>query len=69
MGKNQHLARSIMAIRQQGGVKISDTETIMPEPILGTTYPVLLLAALAVYSLDKKRDFLRRHLLDQVDED
>ncbi|MCX7047789.1 MAG: Gfo/Idh/MocA family oxidoreductase [Candidatus Sumerlaeota bacterium] len=34
MGKNQHLARSIMAIRKQGGVKISDTETIMPEAAL-----------------------------------
>lgn len=34
MGKNQHLARSIHAIRQQGGVKVSEGETIMPEPIL-----------------------------------
>ncbi|MBI2422437.1 MAG: Gfo/Idh/MocA family oxidoreductase [Candidatus Hydrogenedentes bacterium] len=34
MGKNQHLARSIMAIRQQGGVRINDDETIMPQPIL-----------------------------------
>jgi predicted dehydrogenase len=34
MGTNQHLMRSIMAIIKQGGVKISDTETIMPDPIL-----------------------------------
>ena len=34
MGTNQHLLRSIAAIRQQGGVKVSPTETIMPEPIL-----------------------------------
>ena len=34
MGTNQHLIRSILAIRAQGGVKISDNETIMPEPIL-----------------------------------
>ena len=34
MGTNQHLMRSIVAIRQQGGVKLSETETIMPEPIL-----------------------------------
>ncbi len=34
MGTNQHLVRSILAIRAQGGVKISDNETIMPEPIL-----------------------------------
>jgi predicted dehydrogenase len=34
MGRNQHLARSIMAIRRQGGVKVSDSVTIMPDPIL-----------------------------------
>jgi predicted dehydrogenase len=34
MGMNQHLMRSIAAIRAQGGVRISDKEFIMPEPIL-----------------------------------
>ncbi len=34
MGTNQHLMRSILAIRQQGGVKISNGEVIMPDPIL-----------------------------------
>lgn len=34
MGTNQHLLRSIVPIIQQGGVKISDTEYIMPEPLL-----------------------------------
>lgn len=34
MGTNQHLMRSIVAIIKQGGVKISDTEYIMPDPIL-----------------------------------
>ena len=34
MGTNQHLIRSICAIREQGGVKISDNEFIMPDPIL-----------------------------------
>ena len=34
MGTNQHLLRSIKAIIDQGGVKISPTETIMPDPIL-----------------------------------
>jgi predicted dehydrogenase len=34
MGTNQHLKRSILAIREQGGVKVSDREAIMPEPIL-----------------------------------
>jgi predicted dehydrogenase len=34
MGLNQHLRRSIHAIREQGGVKLSDSETILPNPIL-----------------------------------
>ena len=34
MGTNQHLVRSILAIRAQGGVKLGTDETIMPEPML-----------------------------------
>lgn len=34
MGANQHLARSIVAIIRQGGVKVSDDLTIMPDPVL-----------------------------------
>ena len=34
MGTNQHLLRSIKAIIEQGGVKISADEVIMPNPIL-----------------------------------
>jgi predicted dehydrogenase len=34
MGMNQHLIRSILAIRQQGGVVLSDGTRVMPDPIL-----------------------------------
>jgi predicted dehydrogenase len=34
MGTNQHLMRSIVAITEQGGIKIDDSEVIMPDPIL-----------------------------------
>ncbi len=34
MGTNQHLDRSIAAIIQQGGIKVSDDLTLMPDPIL-----------------------------------
>jgi len=34
MGTNQHLMRSIVEIIKQGGVKISSTEFIIPDPIL-----------------------------------
>jgi len=34
MGLNQHLVRSIVAIRRQGGVALADGERVMPDPIL-----------------------------------
>lgn len=34
MGMNQHLIRSIVAIRNQGGVTLSNGEKVMPDPIL-----------------------------------
>lgn len=34
MGENQHLARSIVAIRDQGGILLPDGETLLPDPIL-----------------------------------
>jgi len=42
MGTNQHLLRSICTIIQQGGIKISETETIMPDPILVGRNPLKL---------------------------
>ncbi|MBN9462968.1 MAG: Gfo/Idh/MocA family oxidoreductase [Burkholderiales bacterium] len=34
MGLNQHLVRSICAIREQGGVPLSNGDRVMPDPIL-----------------------------------
>ena len=34
MGMNQHLIRSIVAIRKQGGVELSNADRLMPDPIL-----------------------------------
>ncbi len=34
MGTNQHLVRSILAIRDQGGVLLSNGDRVMPDPIL-----------------------------------
>lgn len=34
MGTNQHLMRSIVAIIKQGGVKLANGDTIMPDPVL-----------------------------------
>ena len=42
MGTNQHLFRSILAIRNQGGVRVSEGEVIMPDPILVGRNPAKL---------------------------
>ena len=42
MGTNQHLLRSIMAIREQGGIKLSEGEYIMPDPVLVGRNPAKL---------------------------
>src|SRR4051812_46902520 len=34
MGTNQHLVRSIVAIRAQGGVALKNGDRVMPDPIL-----------------------------------
>src|SRR5579864_5798926 len=34
MGYNQHLVRSICAIREQGGVLLAGGDRVMPDPIL-----------------------------------
>lgn len=34
MGTNQHLMRSMVAIIKQGGIKLSSSERIMPDPVL-----------------------------------
>jgi len=34
MGLNQHLVRSIVAIRREGGVALQNGDRVMPDPIL-----------------------------------
>ena len=34
MGYNQHLVRSICAIRDQGGVALANGDRVMPDPVL-----------------------------------
>src|SRR5258708_4674196 len=34
MGLNQHLVRSILAIRSQGGIALADGSRLVPDPIL-----------------------------------
>jgi len=53
MGTNQHLLRSIDAIIKQGGVKVSPTEFIMPDPILVGRNEIKLKALIEKTSAEK----------------
>lgn len=53
MGTNQHLLRSIDAIIKQGGVKVSPTEVIMPDPILVGRNETKLKELIAKTSVEK----------------
>ncbi|MCH2174685.1 MAG: Gfo/Idh/MocA family oxidoreductase [Lentisphaeria bacterium] len=53
MGTNQHLERSIVAIIAQGGVKINDDLTLMPDPILTGRNENKLKALAEKYGIEK----------------
>ncbi|WVW79672.1 hypothetical protein I302_101641 [Kwoniella bestiolae CBS 10118] len=55
MGTNQHLIRSIVAIRAQGGVLCSDGERIMPEPILVGRNAAKLQELATAHGIDSSR--------------
>ncbi len=42
MGTNQHLLRSLVPIIEEGGIRLSETEFIMPDPVLVGRNPVKL---------------------------
>ena len=53
MGTNQHLVRSILAIRDQGGVLLDDGTRIMPDPILTGRNEEKLKALAEQYGVEK----------------
>ncbi|GGJ00468.1 oxidoreductase [Alicyclobacillus cellulosilyticus] len=53
MGTRQHLERSIVAIRRQGGIRLPNGETLMPEPILVGRNEQKLRALAARYQIDR----------------
>lgn len=53
MGQNQHLARSIAAIRDQGGVELPNGDRILPVPVLVGRNEEKLVDLAAEYSVDR----------------
>lgn len=53
MGTNQHLERSIAAIMAEGGIKVSDDLTLMPDPVLTGRNENKLKALAEKYGVEK----------------
>ncbi len=64
MGTNQHLIRSILAIRQQGGVALGPGEVIVPDPVLVGRNPSKLEALAGQHGLTKYTTDLDAALAD-----
>jgi predicted dehydrogenase len=68
MGTNQHLMRSIMEIRDQGGVPLDDGTSIMPEPVLVGRNPAKLRALSRETGIDAWTTDLDTALADDENE-
>jgi len=64
MGTNQHLIRSILAIRAQGGLTLPDGEVLFPEPVLVGRNEQKLRALAAAHGLERWSTDLDKCLAD-----
>ncbi|MDO9414301.1 MAG: Gfo/Idh/MocA family oxidoreductase [Pseudolabrys sp.] len=68
MGLNQHLVRSIVAIRQQGGVVLPNGDRVMPDPILIGRNAEKIAALAKQYGIERYTTDLNAALSDSKDE-
>ncbi|MET0443068.1 MAG: Gfo/Idh/MocA family oxidoreductase [Pseudorhodoplanes sp.] len=68
MGTNQHLVRSILAIRQAGGTLLTDGTRVMPDPILVGRNPEKVSALAQQYGISRWSTDLDKALLNPDDE-
>ncbi len=68
MGTNQHLIRSIVAIRDQGGVALGNGEKVMPDPILVGRDEDKLRRLASAYNIARYTTDLDAALADKRDE-
>jgi predicted dehydrogenase len=68
MGMNQHLIRSIAAIRADGGVRLKSGDVVMPDPILVGRNEVKVAALAKAYGISRWTTNLDAALLDPKDE-
>ncbi len=68
MGTNQHLVRSILAIRKEGGVALSNGDRVMPDPILVGRNADKLAALAREYGVERHTTDLDKALDNKDDE-
>lgn len=68
MGENQHLARSIVAIRKQGGLPLPGGEVLMPDPILVGRNEQKLRRLAEIYGIERWSTDLHACLANPHDE-
>ncbi len=68
MGLNQHLVRSVLAIREQGGVPLPDGDRLVPDPILVGRNESKLRAIAAAHGLARVSTDLDACLANPADE-
>ncbi len=67
MGMNQHLIRSILAIRKQGGVALKDGTRLMPDPILIGRNPEKIAALAKQHGVERWGVDLKQALASKED--
>ena len=67
MGTNQHLVRSIVAIRKEGGVRLADGSRLMPDPILVGRNAAKVEALAGAHGIDRWTTDLAKALRDKND--
>ncbi|HMA58255.1 MAG TPA: Gfo/Idh/MocA family oxidoreductase, partial [Pseudolabrys sp.] len=68
MGTNQHLVRSVLAIRAQGGVQLANGNRVMPDPILIGRNAGKVSALAKQYGVERWSTDLEKALADKNDE-
>lgn len=68
MGTNQHLVRSILAIRKQGGVLLPDGDVLLPDPLLVGRNEQKLMALASEHGVERWSTDLHRALANSEDE-
>jgi predicted dehydrogenase len=67
MGTNQHLVRSIVAIRKEGGVRLADGNRLLPDPILVGRNAGKVEALAAAHGIERWTTDLTKALKDKND--